>query len=145
MDGKSMIQTEEDIKLLAWVNTQIGLPFVKSETDCNILALKTYDIYKGTDLTSKFFGKYKTYTKGKKLAVAELGFGRFANFLEENATEIPVHQVSIGDILVKKQRGYDACTICLGNKFLDADMTEGVVKLNRYKLIAFRGFRAFRL
>lgn len=136
---------QKDIDLFKYAESVKDLPFTLGETDCNQLVLNVVDIYKGTDYTSRFKGKYKQIRKALRIAKEELGTSKMGDFLSTIATEIDVREVSTGDILVKSLGDYDACTICLGGIYLDANSQENVIKFNRYSLTSFEGFKAYRL
>lgn len=140
-----MSRMDKEVALIDWANGQVGLPFKKGETDCNILTLSVFDIYRDTEHMQKIYKKYSTYIAGSKLAKEEFGVDRISKFLDKEAERIPVELVTAGDILVKCERRYDACTICLGSHFLDANAEEGIVKISCYSLDCFKGFVAYRL
>jgi len=109
----------------------IGRPFVWGETDCSILALAWVDTIIGEDrFVRQVLGRYDS---PETAAAFSASFGKSLAdlLLDAGFTPAPAGVTPTGSIILVASEDYTRAHVCLNQKILSADETDGVVVVPR--------------
>ena len=105
----------KDLETIDFIEQETGNSFVWGSNDCNTFVLKYVDQVHGMDLLKKAYKKYKT-KKGAISFQAKYPLPISEAIIKEGAVKIPSGMARMGDLLVKQDKGFERCHICLGTK-----------------------------
>lgn len=125
---------KHEIKLINYIEANLGRPFAWGECDCNIFALDVIDAVWGqisnlSPLSNQIRGKYKT-ERGAIRFRKRSRWGSFIELLKESGfVQGKKGFEQIGDILiVEDPRKWEMVHIYLGNRTVAAFPGEGVLQ-----------------
>lgn len=115
-----------EIKLLNFVEANLGRPFAWGECDCNTFALEMIDAVYDTALAAQIRGRYQT-ERGAIRYRRRSPWGSLINLLREAGfCEVPKGFAQTGDILIVVAPKWEMSHICLGNRAVAAFPGDGV-------------------
>jgi len=113
------------VKFNNFIEPKLNKQFSWGENDCNTLVLEYLDYMLGTDTLNIAYQKYHT----------KFGAMRFQKEYQQTISEkckelglIELNPIKArhGDILIKHDKRWDMCHICIGTKIISIDETVGV-------------------
>jgi len=108
------MNAEHEIKLMNFVEKNLGRPFTWGQCDCSTFALEVIDAAFDTALADKIKGKYRT-EKGA-IKFRRRSWGSFVNLLKEAGfVESQRSFEQTGDMLIIEDAEWERVHVCLGN------------------------------
>lgn len=111
-----------------FIESKLGEPFAWGTNDCNTFIIEFFDKVFGTDLLKIIYKKYSS-----KAGAIEFQ-KKFGQRISGRCLELGMQQYHptkaiFGDILVKHNKNWDSCHICIGSKIASIDEEVGTAIL----------------
>ena len=127
--GELKLNTNYELKLLQYIESQIGIPFEFGKNDCPLFIAGAIDAMQGTELRKKYTGKWHDQKSAWKYGREHGGFSKQLHKLGYKTIELPFIQT--GDIILMEQKlahekKWHSIAVFAGSKVAIVTDTNGV-------------------